>query len=123
DAKNNTPLADYNFDSPDNSRINHLGRLQHVSDDDNSKGVKYKIKITEHIKNLLLRDSTNVSLGVAVSNNVNVEAATTQGSVLTPTDTSVTKVPVSSILSPKGTVLFGNNTSATNENKKLYLEI
>lgn len=123
DAKNNIPLADYSFDSADNARANHLGRLQRVSDDDTSKGVKYKIKITEHIKNLLMKDSTNVSLGLAVSTNVNVEGATTQGSVLTPSSSSINKIPVSSILSPKGTVLFGNNTSATNENKKLYLEI
>ena len=43
------------------------------------------------------------------------------GSTLTLVDAK--KLPVSSILSPQGTVLFGNNTSATNENKKLYLEI
>src|SRR5690606_32598135 len=57
DTKNNRPLLDYEFDSPDNLRVNHLGKLQHVGDD-NSKGVKYKIKITEHIKNLLLKDSS-----------------------------------------------------------------
>lgn len=123
DAKNNRTLLDYDFDSADNSRINHLGKLQHVSDDENSKGVKYKIKITEHIKNLLMNDSTNVSLGLAVSSNVNVEGSVAQGSILNSGSNAVKKLPVSSILSPKGTVLYGNNTSATDENKKLYLEI
>lgn len=122
DTKNNRPLLDYEFDSPDNLRVNHLGKLQHVGDD-NSKGVKYKIKITEHIKNLLLKDSSNVSLGLAISMNVNVEGSVTQNSVLNPSHDAAKKLPVSSILSPQGTVLFGNNTSATNENKKLYLEI
>src|SRR5690606_10800762 len=123
DAKNNIPLLDYSFDSADNGRINHLGKLQHVSDDENSQGVKYKIKITEHIKNLLLKDSTNVSLGLAVSTNVNIEGSVAQGSILNSDNNSIKKLPISSILSPKGTVLFGNNTSGTNENKKLYLEI
>lgn len=123
DANNNKPLADYSFDTAESSRSNHLGPLQHTSDDENSQGVKYKIKVTEHIKSLLMNNAPNVSLGLAVSTNVNVEEATTQGTVLTPTNASVKKIPVSSILSPKGTVLFGNNTSAANENKKLYLEI
>jgi len=126
DIKNQTTLFDYAFDasdnvSPNDSKINHLGKLQRVGDDDNSQGVKYKIKITEHIKDLLLRDSTNVSLGLAVSINVNVEGSTAQRSVLTGAGASVKTIPVSAILSPKGTVLYGNNTS--DESKKLHLEI
>lgn len=123
DTKNNIPLVDYYFDSADISRSNHLGVLQRVNDEANSQGVKYKIKITEHIKNLLMKDSSNVSLGLAVSTNVNVEDAISQGSVLTPTTNSTKKLPVSSILSPKGTVLYGNNIIGSDENKKLYLEI
>ncbi|WP_299393076.1 DUF4270 domain-containing protein [uncultured Gelidibacter sp.] len=126
DTKNNRPLFDYSFDTADNvtpndSRINHLGKLQRVSDDKNSQGVKYKIRITEHIKNLLLRDSTNVSLGLAVSTNVNAEGGSVPLSVLSTENKPVKTVPVSAILSPKGTVLYGNNT--TDQTKKLYLEI
>lgn len=123
DTKNNIPLVDYYFDSAEISKSNHLGVLQRVNDEANSQGVKYKIKITEHIKNLLLKDSSNVSLGLAVSTNVNVEDAIPQGSVLTPTNNSTKKLPVSSILSPKGTVLYGSNIIGADENKKLYLEI
>ncbi|MBA6152127.1 DUF4270 domain-containing protein [Gelidibacter gilvus] len=123
DTKNNKTLLDYDFDSADNARINHLGKLQHAGDDENSQGVKYKIKITEHIKNLLMKDSTNVTLGLAVSTNVNLEGSVAQGSILNSDGNAVKKLPVSSILSPKGTVLYGNNTAASDENKKLYLEI
>jgi hypothetical protein len=125
DTKNNRTLTDYSFDAPDqvtpnNSRTNHLGKLERVSDASNSQGVKYKIKITEHIKNLLLRDSTNVSLGLAVSSNVNIEDGAGQGAILSTDNKAVTTVPVSAILSPRGTVLYGNNIAT---DQKLYLEI
>ncbi|WP_298900797.1 DUF4270 domain-containing protein [uncultured Psychroserpens sp.] len=125
DAENRTPLTDYFLDNantafPSFSRINHLGRLQRVDEDPTQDGIKYKIKITEHINNLLLRDSTNVRLGLSVSGNINLENNTFLFDVLDGTE-AVEGVPVSSIISPRGTVLFGNNTS--NEEKKLYLEI
>ncbi|MEO5787355.1 DUF4270 domain-containing protein [Gelidibacter sp.] len=131
DTKNKIPLADYNFDSADmvdanNSRINHLGKLQRETDVKDSEGVKYKIKITEHIKNLLLRDSSNVSLGLTVSLNVNTEVTNegkprAQKSILSSNNSPVKSLPVSDIPSPKGTVLYGNKVN--DENKKLYLEI
>jgi hypothetical protein len=125
DIENGTPLIDYYVDvdntiTPINSKITHLGRLERVDDDPDGKGIKYKIKITEHINNILLRDSTNVKLGLAVSSNVNLEGANSQPSVLTSNDL-VNKAPLSSILTPRGTVLFGNNTS--DEGKKVSLEI
>ena len=125
DIENGTPLIDYYVDvdntiAPINSKITHLGRLERVDDDLDGKGIKYKIKITEHINNILLRDSTNVKLGLAVSSNVNLEGSYSQPKVLT-SDDLVNKVPISSVLTPKGTVLFGNNTS--DEGKKVSLEI
>lgn len=126
DLKNGTPLLDYFVDlvnptTPSSSRPNHLGILQREGNSPSGQGVKYKLKITEHINNLLLRDSTNVKLGLAVSLNVNLENAIPQYKVLTSDTDIVNTIPVSSILSPRGTVLFGNNT--TDEQKKLYLEI
>lgn len=126
DTKNNISLYDYSFDAgdnvtPNNSRTNHLGKLQRVDDDANGQGIKYKVRITEHIKNLLLKDSTNVSLGLAVSTNINIESGTAPLSILSSENSTVKTTPVSAILSPKGTVLYGNNTS--DETKKLYLEI
>ncbi len=126
DLKNNTPLLDYFIDLvntavPDNSRTNHLGSLQREGGVSSGKGIKYKIKITEHINNLLIRDSTNVKFGLAISGNVNLENTVPQYKVLTSEDDVVQKVPVSSILSPRGTILYGNNTADLT--KKLQLEI
>lgn len=125
DIENGTPLVDYYGDidnniTPINSKIFHLGKLERVGDEPNGQGIKYRIKITEHINNILLRDSTNVKLGLAVSANVNIENTNTQQTVLT-TNNLVNKAPLSSIMTPLGTVIIGNNTS--NEQKKVSLEI
>jgi hypothetical protein len=123
DMNNNIPLADYFFDlantaNPRFSRLSHLGPLQREDNESTGNGIKYKIKITEHLNNLILRDSTNVKLGLAIAGNVNLELLP-QYDLLSTSDND--KVPVSSILTPKGTVLYGNNT--LDEDKKLYLEI
>ena len=126
DIGNNLPLVDYYLDATNNtlpsfSKLNHLGALERVDEDDpTSAGVKYKFKITEHINNLLIRDSTNVELGLAVSLNVNIEETITQRKVQTNTDIDF-KVPTSSTVSPRGIILHGNNTSE--QSKKVYLEI
>jgi len=125
DLDNGTPLVDFYGDAdntinPVNSKITHLGKLERVDDEPDGLGIKYRIKLTEHINNILSNDSTNVRLGIAVSSNVNLEGSTQQQSVLT-SDDVVNKVPISSIVTPESTVLFGNNTS--NEEKKVSLEI
>ena len=52
---------------PNLTQLNHLGKLER---DASGNGVKYKIRITEHITDLIRNDSTNVRLGLVVSNNV-----------------------------------------------------
>ena len=124
--ENKTPLADYFLDptsnpsDPTNSRTIHLGNLIRVGEDPNGLGIKYKIRVTEHLKNILLNDSTNVKLGLSISTNVDIESSSQQYKILTNNDL-VNKIPLSSIITPYGTVLYGNNT--TNSEKKVYLEI
>lgn len=125
DIENKTPLTDYYLDNsvaslPSFSIINHLGPLQRVDDESDGNGIKYKLRITEHINNLLLRDSTNVELGLSVSINVNLEELLVQREVLNNDNPELTS-PTSSVISPRGTVLHGNTTE--NESKKVYLEI
>ena len=121
DLNNNTPLIDYFIDqsvsaTQINAKIDHLKPLERVDDDPEGAGIKYKIEITEHINNIFLRDSTNVKLGLMVTSNVN----TIDGlDVLD--DDDVSRVLSGAVLSPRGTVLFGNNT--TDEEKKVQLEI
>ncbi|WP_431156873.1 DUF4270 domain-containing protein [Winogradskyella poriferorum] len=124
DIENKLPLVDYFLDGvvnsiPSISVLNHLGPLQRVDDEPDGEGIKYKLEITEHINNLLLRDSTNVDLGLAVSLNVNLEETFPQREIISSEDNLTS--PLSSSLSPRGTVLHGNNTE--DETKKVYLEI
>ncbi|MEM6514856.1 MAG: DUF4270 domain-containing protein [Bacteroidota bacterium] len=122
DATNNFVLADYDPDArvtsfPQFSNANHLGILER---DESGNGISYKMRITNHINNLLINDFPNVKLGLAVSANVDLELNSPQYDVLTNDDSDV-RVPVSSVVYPRSTVIFGNNT--INEDKKLYLEV
>ncbi len=124
DFKNQSRLTDYYVDAtngnlPYYSKYNHLGPLQREGDESTGEGIKYKFRITEHINDLLLNDSTNVELGLAVSLNVNLEELVQQK--VQTTDGVELTTPISSVLSPRGTVLHGNNTA--DESKRVYLEI
>ncbi|QAA81886.1 DUF4270 domain-containing protein [Aequorivita sp. H23M31] len=120
DLKNSNVLVDYLMDSTNglpaaDAMSNHLGKLEKDSD---GKGKYYKIRITNHISNLINKDSTNVPLGIVVSHNV--KNRTTQ-KLLNPQDPSIEEVPSSEVLSHKGTILYGN--SSANTEKKLKLQI
>ncbi|OBX23540.1 MULTISPECIES: DUF4270 domain-containing protein [Bizionia] len=119
DLKNNTPIIDYFLDptvsttNPLFSRVNYSEKLKR---DGNNKGLKYKFRLTEHINNILLRDSTNLKLGIFVTTNINL---TQNASVLNVPDEKVTN---GSVLSPRGTVLHGSNPSVP-DTKKVKFEI
>jgi hypothetical protein len=120
DLKNSNILIDYNLDptnglQPINALTNHYGRLQRGSDDN---GEYYKLKITSHISNLINKDSTNVPLGIVVSQNV-LEQSTAK--LQNPMEPSIEQIPTSSVISPEGTILYGNAT--TNQEKRLKLQI
>ena len=121
DIKNNIPTIDYSFDpiedssDPVKSKLIHLG--ERITDD---KGIsKYKIRLTEHLNNILLKDSTNTKLGLILSNNVNL----TNNFKILESEDEVTETPSSTLLTPRGTILYGTNVNAPNEDKKMKLEI
>ena len=120
DLKNSNVLADYGEDPTNGlpplvALSNHYGRLQRGSD---GNGQFYKLKITDHISNLINKDSTNVPLGIVVSQNVTIR--TTQ-KLKNPMEPNIEEIPASTIISPEGTVLYGNAT--TNQEKRLKLQI
>ncbi|HIC30360.1 MAG TPA: DUF4270 domain-containing protein [Flavobacteriaceae bacterium] len=121
DIKNNTPIVDYYFDGTDNgvdpifSKVIHARPLEL---DENQVGERYKFRITEHVKNILLRDSTNVELGLYVSTNVN-NISTSKISNTTDEE-DINFIPLSSVISPKGTVLYGSKESVPEENRATF---
>ncbi|MCH7525606.1 MAG: DUF4270 family protein, partial [Bacteroidetes bacterium] len=120
DLNNNITLIDYVFDQSVNettTKLDHLVPLQRVDDDPDGQGIKYKIRITQHLNNLAFNDSTNVKLGLVVTTDV-----TSIRNFELHDQTGILKSLVSGeILSPRGTVLHGNNTP--NQDKKVTFKI
>jgi Domain of unknown function (DUF4270) len=134
-AEKNRPVIDYFFDNSSNSQLPkynkfiHGGIIENESSG-NKRGVKYKIRITEHINNLVNKDSVNVRLGLMVTENVNeIRSVTLKNSVLLPNPFNPNKrfdrMPVSSITNPLGTAIYGTNIAPSNAdyNKRIKLEI
>ncbi|WP_422857951.1 DUF4270 family protein [Flagellimonas sp. S174] len=85
-------------------------------------GLRYTVRITEHINNIIVRDSTNAKLALAVSSNVGIPFVQEGVGVGTSGSTDI-DVPIMSTINPLGTILFGSNVPASEEDKKLKLEI
>ncbi|MCB0374769.1 MAG: DUF4270 domain-containing protein, partial [Sinomicrobium sp.] len=74
DMEHNVPLLDHSFDrttnplNPKTSRTVYGGILEKNEEE---KGIRYKIRLTEHIKNIIRKDSTNVRLGLVLTSNIN----------------------------------------------------
>ncbi|KAG1651659.1 Glycogen synthase [Nymphon striatum] len=83
------------------------------------RGLKYTVNITEHINNIIIRDSINATLGLQVTSDIRVTGV---NNVLLDNGDDK-ELPASAILSPLGTVLFGSAVSPAEEANKLKLEI
>lgn len=122
---NNIPLIDYaqdiqNNTLPEISIPNHLGILER--DETTNDGIRYKMRITSHINNMLLNNAGNVELGLAVSGNVNLEGSISQFLVQN-TSSETETLPASSVITPRGTILHGNAATGQNADKRVVLEI
>ena len=129
DLNNHLPIIDYYFDNSvaSNAKFNksiHGGILEKetVSTTVDKRGIKYKIRLTNHLRNLISKDSTNVKLGLIVTESI---ANTLNSKLKNPTFEAVNKIPTASVMNPLGTVLFGNNIPRVDPNyaKRLKLEI
>lgn len=134
DLDNKRPLIDYSRDQssvttrPKFSKFVHDGILQ----EETGLGIKYRVRITNHIRNLIRKDSTNVRLGLSVTESI---ALTANGRLknplvlpnpLTQENTyTVDRIPTSSVIHPLGTILHGPNIApgSPNYSKRLKLEI
>ncbi|HJN54679.1 MAG TPA: DUF4270 domain-containing protein [Flavobacteriaceae bacterium] len=117
----NTSLIDYFIDqtvssTTINAKINHLEPLQRVDDDPEGQGIKYKIRITEHLNNIILRDSTNAMLALGTINDI---AATSFYSILN-NDEDI-GLASGTVLSHKGTVLHGNQSNQEDKRPKIKI--
>ena len=133
DATNNLVLVDYTFDSPSsanlkNSKVVFGGMIQRETTGP-KKGIKYTIRLTEHIKRILKADSNgeyqdNIKIGVSVTESINLVSSAKLKAPISANGVQISDIPLASILNPLGTVLFGNVvTDPDDEDKKLKLSI
>ena len=118
----NTALIDYFLDqsvssTTINAKINHLEPLTRDGDSITGEGVKYKIRVTEHLNNLILRDSTNAKLALVVTSNV---GSIDNFSILNSGEED-RDFPSGAILTPKGTVLHGSQSEDIDKRPRIKI--
>ena len=130
DLDNNIPMTDFFLDQTVNtasadSKFTHLVPLSTETSADGTEQKKYKIRLTEHLNNIIIDDSTNVKLGLVVSSNVG--SASPRG-FQTSIDvgigldiTTIEGVPTGTVLSPKSVVLHGSNSPVAAKRVKLNI--
>ena len=126
DLTNKKVLVDYTFDFTSNSvfpkytKYIHGGIVQteDVSDGRGDRAKKYRVRITNYVRNLVKNDSTNVRLGLSVTENINIVGL----SKLRTPNSNFSSAPTMSVLSPLGTILYGTSPVVPDD-KKLKLEI
>ena len=126
DLETNQPLIDLSLDANITSTgaitavgTTHLGPLTKT---ETGLGISYKIRVTEYIKNLLNteNDSPNTKLGIVVSQN---PAVISTGKIQNKSTTDYpSRVPYASVVSQKGTILYGSNASVPDA-QRLKLKI
>lgn len=122
DFTNNRPVIDYFLDAspaakPKMARLVFDGNINKNAT--TKRGSTYKIRITNHIRNLVkYADSTNVKLGVVVTEDI---AIADSYKLRTPT-AKISQAPKASVMNPLGTILFGGKSTVPVD-KRLKLEI
>jgi hypothetical protein len=122
DLTNNRPVVDYFNDAstgtnPKNGKLIYGGMIN--KETTTKKGLTYKIRITNQIRNLIKNsDSTNVKLGLVVTEDIN----TAISSYLKTPNTYTSRLPKASVMNPLGTILYGGKSTVPVD-KRLKLEI
>lgn len=122
DFTNNRPVIDYFVDGssavrPKMAKLVFDGNINR--DAVTKRGSTYKIRITNHIRNLVkYADSTNVKLGVVVTEDIKIANS---NKLKTPT-IAISQAPKASVMNPLGTILFGGKSTVPVD-KRLKLEI
>lgn len=126
DLTNKNVLVDYTYDytsngiTPKFSKFIHDGIIatEDVNDGRGERGKRYRIRITNYVRNLIKNDSTNVRLGLSVTENINSIGL----SKLRTPNANFNSAPAMSVLSQLGTVLYGTSPVVP-DNRKLKLKI
>lgn len=134
DLENNMPIIDYYADATKGStakfnKLIHSGIIEVETSEtsteyDKGEGIRYKIRLTNHIRNLIKNNPDlnlkNVKLGLVVTENI---ATVANSGLKNPIVAPATKyTPSSSVMNPLGTVLYGTSSSVIDA-KRMKLKI
>ncbi len=119
-AETNEPLYDPQFDISNLANTlaafpEYDGVLETGTD---GKGIKYTVRITNYLNDIIVRDEANATLGLSLTSDIVIDDVSNAMLLGVEGD-----VPVMSTVNPLGTVLFGSNVQASEESNKLKLEI
>lgn len=116
-------LSDYNLNSQSsalNANVIHLGRLEREDDEDeDSDGIKYQIRLTNHINAIINGVVENRRLAIAVSQNVSLFGPNDVKSQTTPLE--IETITEGSAISHEGTVLHGNRSLEVDKRPKFNI--
>ena len=120
DIDSKSPVVDYFIDQsqgqkPKDQKAVHSGLIEI---DEDKKGIKYKIRISEHVKNIIRNDSLNKKLALVVTSDI-TNAVNTE----LKNNDELEYIPISSVINPLGTILYGPNPEPINHDKRFRLEL
>lgn len=126
DFTNSIPVVDWSADGTSNSAGTKLIYSGIINVDATTKrGSTYKIRITNHIRNLIkTATAVNVKLGLVVTDDVSLVTSNALKNRIQTSTNPVeyfSLVPRASVMNVKGTVLYGGTASAGDN--KLQLEV
>jgi hypothetical protein len=122
---NNGPLIDYISDPFNGDNLPLVSRRTfsssaRITETVNGEDIsRFRLRLTDHLTSILVEDAASPKLGLVLTNNINISNTTPL--LNANSEDSVTAVPANTIITPRGTVLIGNNTNETA--KRMRLEI
>ncbi|WP_281763613.1 DUF4270 domain-containing protein [Neptunitalea lumnitzerae] len=119
-----TPLIDYLIDSNGSTTSGNVfyNRFVHggiIEKNDDGDAIQYKIRLTEHLNNIVRHDSLNVTLGLVVLSDI-TNVATGAAKVNAGAEEII--IPNGSTTNPSGTILYGSSATVP-EDRRLRLEV
>ncbi|RXR24514.1 DUF4270 domain-containing protein [Flavobacterium stagni] len=124
DLDNHRPVIDYYNDlttsvSSKYNKVVHSGIISKGTDE---RGEYYKVRLTNHIRNIVEHDSTNVRLGLVVTENINNVNRAYLKVPFTVGSKQAKYVPAMSVVNPLGTILYGSNSNVPAD-KRIKLQV
>lgn len=115
-------IADFSVETETNT-LDYYPNYDGIIEKSGDLGLKYTVRITNHINNLIIRDSTNAKLGLVLT--TEIRNAAVSNAMTSDIEESEKNIPTASTVTPLGTVLFGPNLESTDPDfdKRLRLEI